>query len=91
VQFTEANRQRLSLREFLNIARQIQEREKSTVLLVLGHLDLAGRQEFREVFSYDKVFTWSPEELMEFSAVTIKKAEFTSALTDENYEIYVLR
>lgn len=90
VMFTRANKERLSLGELLNVARQIRYNERKPVLIALGHFDPA--MPGGEInFSYNKTFSWSYPELADFRNGTLKVAEFKSAETDENYEIYLLR
>ena len=91
VQFTSASRKDLSLHDLLVCVRELQDRERAAVLLALGHMNLAGRKTREVELFYGRAFTWSPEELAEFRSATIKVAEFTSVLTDEEYKIYVLR
>lgn len=89
VMFTQANKERLALGELLNIARQIRDSERKPVLIALGNFDLSRHPPFER--RRWKLFTWSLEELADFRAGTVKVAEFKSAVTDENYEIYFLR
>lgn len=90
VMFTRANKERLSLGELLNVARQIRYYERKPVLIALGHfdLDMTGGE---IAYSYNKIFSWSSAELADFRNGTVKVTEFKSAETDENYEIYLLR
>jgi hypothetical protein len=90
VMFTRANREKLSLGELLETARQVQKAEKKTVLIALGHFDLSEKPPHEKHFSYNKTFTWSPDALKDFQASTEKIAEFRKALTDENYQVYRL-
>jgi len=93
VQFTKPSKKRLSLNEFLNIAQQISKSEMEPVLIVLGYFDLHKQPPpFEKNNTYDsKTFTWSHAGLSDFRAATVKIAEFKSAKSDENYEIYLLR
>lgn len=91
VKFTSENRERFSLGELLNMARMVNGIERKPVLIALGHLDLAPLSGGEISYSYNKIFTWSLQELAEFRANTIKVAGFRSALTDENYDVYLLR
>lgn len=92
VKFTRSSREKLSLGELLNSARQVRNSEKRPVIIALGHFDLSKQSPpFEKRYSYNKLFTWSSNELADFRAATVKVAEFKSAKTDENYEIYLLR
>ncbi|MBN1994488.1 MAG: hypothetical protein JW953_17450 [Anaerolineae bacterium] len=78
-----------SLGQLLNTARQLQNSEQKPVLIVLGHFDLSAQPPFKKSYSFNKIFTWSVEELADFKARTVKIAEFRAATLDENYEVYL--
>jgi hypothetical protein len=89
--FTSASKAQMSLGELLSIARQVKNSKGVNVLIVMGHLDLFNRQEYKISYPFSKTFTWSPEELAAFKSQTTKVAEFNKAVAgDENYEIYLL-
>ena len=90
VMFTTVSKARMSLGELLNIAQQVRNSEGTPVLIAIGHLDLSNQQRYEISYSYNKIFTWSLEELTAFKSQTIKVAEFKKAIGDENYEIYLL-
>lgn len=90
VMWTTASQARMSLGELLTIAQQIRNSEKKPVLIVIGHFELTNQQRFEKRFSYNKVLTWSLEELAAFKSKTIKVAEFKTAVRDENYAVYRL-
>ncbi len=90
VMFTAASKVRMSLGELLYIAQRVKNSEGAPVLIAIGHLDLFNRYRYEIPYSYNKIFTWSPEELTVFKSQTTKVAEFKKAVGDENYEIYLL-
>lgn len=89
VMFPLASKAKMSLGEFLNIAQQVRNSKGAKMLMAIGHLDLFNQQRYK-ISYYDKIFTWSPEELTAFKSQTTKVAEFKKAIGDENYEIYLL-
>jgi hypothetical protein len=88
VRFTKANRGSMSLGELLRAARGIRSAEGVPVLLALGFGDLGRRTPGELTHGYGRVFTWTQEDLVRLSSGTRKVAEFTRAVSDENYEIY---
>jgi len=90
VKFTKAGRAKMSLSELLDIAQQIRESEKTPVIIAIGHLDLSDQKAYKKSYSYNKIFSWSDEELAVFRSQTIKIADFRNSVRDENYEIYLL-
>lgn len=91
VMFTKASKNKMSVGELLNIARHVKISEKRPVLIAFGHFDIFNGNKSLKYYSYNKVITWSPKELTDFRNETVRLAEFKSSLTDENYEIYLMR
>ncbi|HEX7342845.1 MAG TPA: hypothetical protein VF398_01180 [bacterium] len=86
-----SNRIALSLGELLDAAQKIKVSEGKPVLIALGH-SLSSRQPSLHIkYSYNKLFTASPEEIAAFRSQTAKIAEFFRSTSDENYEVYLLR
>jgi hypothetical protein len=88
---TRASKERLALSELLSIAQEIKNTEKNAVLVALGHSDLFKYSRYESRYPINKIFTSSFKELTKFTAETFKIAEFKSAVSDENYQIYLLR
>lgn len=91
VRFTKANRETISLGELLDEARRIRETEGVPVLLELGLGDLAARTSREMTHGYGRVFTWTALDLARLSSEATKVAEFSHAVSDENFEIYEVR
>jgi hypothetical protein len=90
VMFTPASKSQISLGELLNIAQQVRSSYGAKVLIAIGHLDLSNQQGYGISYPYNRIFTWSPRELAALKSQTTKVAEFKKAVSDENYEIYLL-
>ena len=80
----------LSLGELLSVAREIKTRYSQPVLIVLGHWDLDPHKAGEKYYSYNKIFSWSVNEFVDFNESTKLVAQFKSAYTDENYQVYVV-
>jgi len=91
VSFTTDADYRLSLGELLFAARDIKTHSGKPVLIVLGHWDLVTRAAGEKRFSYNKVFSWSAEEIAELNRSAELVAQFNSASGDENYRVYALK
>lgn len=87
--FTTLNKKEFSLEEFLQTAEDLKKQGRH-VLMSMG-FDLKKDGPFEIHFSYDRVFRYSPESLNLWSQKTIKVAGFHNAITDENYDVYVLK
>jgi len=81
----------ISLGQLVSTARDLKMRYNRPVLIVLGHEDV-GKSTSGEVnFSYNKVFSWNVNELLEANRSTTLVAEFNTAITDENYRVYAVQ
>jgi len=78
----------LSMRDLLNVAREIKSSTKQPVLLVLGHLHIDPNTDGSIVFSYNKHFSWTAADMEEFYNSTELIREFVSAISSENYCVY---
>ncbi|MFA5059477.1 MAG: hypothetical protein WC676_02495 [Candidatus Omnitrophota bacterium] len=89
VQFTKENEQAFSLGGLLETAQEIKNKLQRPVIIALGH-DLKKDTPYR-FFGYNKVFVYSPEQLRRLSEQTRQIASFRGALTDENYDIFIVK
>ena len=80
-----------SLGKLLAQARVLKTTEKQPVLIVLGHSEVGRNGLHKKNFSYNKVFTWSFDEIEDFKKSTVMVAEFNSSYGDENYRVYVVK
>ncbi len=89
VEFTTANRERLSVHELLETASRLKNETGHAVIIALGHpLDPEGPFEIH--FAYHSIFEYSPESLEDFAARTARLAVLDEAAGDENYVVYLL-
>jgi hypothetical protein len=91
VSFTIAADRVCSLGKLLAQARVLKTSEKQTVLIVLGHAEVGRNGLHQKNFSYNKVFTWSFDEIEDFRKSTVMVAEFNSSYGDENYRVYAVK
>jgi hypothetical protein len=91
VSWTSDSRPRLSLGDLLSAARQLKESYRGPVLIVLGHWDLDTSDHGEKWFAYKKFFSWSTAEVTELKRSTEVAAEFNSAMSNENYRVYMLK
>ncbi len=89
VQFTTANARSLSLGDLLGIAERLRNKFNRPVLIVIGHT-LGSDGPYERTFSYQKVFTYSKKSLAQLRTHTTKIAEFHQALSNENYDVFLL-
>jgi hypothetical protein len=90
IHFTTANAANLTLNELLDAAQKIQKESGKPVLIMLGHpVSLHGP--YKKHFSYGKTFLYSPEEFARLQKEAALISQFNGALTDENYDIYLLK
>ncbi len=90
VSFTTDADPRLSLGQLLSIARGIKTRYRQPVLIVLGHwndMHKSGENKY----SYNKVFSWTTNDSVNFNESTALIREYKSAYGDENYRVYAVR
>ena len=91
VRFTRHARTDLSLDDLLADARTLQTRLHRPVVIVLRHrLDPAAPPKtVSEIFG--NTFTTSPDQVRRFFAQTDQLARFAPAISDESYDVYLLR
>ena len=92
VSWTTKAKASLSLADLLFAARDLKAVHGKPVLIVLGHWDINGcSPSQKKHYSYNKVFSWDRDELLNFNQSTVLVTEFKSALGDENYRVFTLR
>jgi hypothetical protein len=91
VSWTTAASSYMSLGDLLSVARDLKARHDQPVLILYGHRARIRPVAFEKTYSYNKVFTWTPEQAAEFKASTVLVADFKEAVNDEKYEIYALK
>jgi hypothetical protein len=79
----------LSLSDLLLAGRRVQRDYGRPVLIVLGHSLHGDSAKVR--FSYDKVFSWTARECLEFEKATTFVRNFRAATSDENFDVYRLK
>ena len=80
----------ITLGDMLEAAERIKKSEQVPVLILLQHWEIPKKEEYSAVRPYGRVFRANRQEMLEFSKKTIKIAEFNNALSDENYEVFLL-
>jgi hypothetical protein len=92
VSWTTATKAELSLGELLASARRLRAIDARPILMVLGHGDVAESHPHGEIrYSYGRTFSWSEDELADFSRSTSRIVAFNAAYTDENFRVYELK
>ncbi len=81
----------LSLGDLIQIGEALHEEFDQPILIAIGHWDINLTQPGEEIYSYNKVFTWDEEEILEFQSKTDFVIEFTPAFTGEKYRVYLLK
>ena len=90
VSWTENNKRNYTLNELLNTAVKLKYDLKQPILIFIGHkLTLEGPYEIN--FSYGKKFYYDRESLERLNKQAIKINSFQKAMTDENYDVYLLK
>lgn len=86
----------VTLRDLLETAERIRDKEHVPVLILLKLFDIpkyfndAKNDTYSVVRTYGRNFKTNREEVLEFSSRAIKIAEFNNALCDENYEVFLI-
>lgn len=80
----------VTLSDVLGAAERIRESEHVPVLILLQHWDMPKSESYTAVRIYGRQFHANREEMLQFSSRTIKLAEFNHAVSDENYEVFLL-
>jgi len=90
VALTARNRQSLTLEELLETARKLRADHDAPVLIALGH-PLRQGFDARLFFSYGKEYAASSAMVDRFVRETVEVASFREAISDENYDVYLLK
>ncbi len=80
----------VTLRDLLETGERIRDTEQVPVLILLQHWDIPKNDQYEAVHPYGRNFRTNREEMLEFSERTIKIAEFNNAVSDENFEVYLI-
>jgi len=90
---TYSSKKTLTLGELLQCAIKIKQNGKKTVLIAIVPFNLSVQQGNLHVipYAFSEKFTWSNKEMEDFKNSTVKLKEFTSAITDENYILYLVK
>lgn len=91
VRFTKKVRQDLTPDDFLRDARIIRARTGRPVVIVFEHRLDPNRRLYRKKNVHVWRFSANPDQVRRFLARTRKLASFGPAITDERYDVYVLR
>ncbi len=90
VEYTTANRQRVSVADLLQTASTLKNQTGRDVLIALGYqLDPQGPFEIH--FSFNRIFEYSPDSLADLAARTAMLAVLEQSSGDENYAVYLLK
>ena len=90
VRFTKDDRRVLTPDDYLADARALKVRTGRPVLIVLQNR-LSADRATRTKEAYVWVFETTPDQVRRFEAATQRLARFGPAVTDESYDVYVLR
>ncbi len=80
----------VNLRNLLATGERIRDSEHVPVLILLNHWEIPTVKHYFVPRGYGRSFDAKREDMLEFSARTIKIAEFNNALTDENFEVFLI-
>jgi hypothetical protein len=91
VRFTTESRSVMSLGELLDAAQELKKKEHQTIFVALGFPASQFEQNSPQVYSYNKVLTWTPSEWQRFRQSTKRVAAFWSSRSDENFDLYEIQ
>jgi hypothetical protein len=91
VSWTTAASSSMSLGQLRSVARELEAQHHQPVLILYGHRARIRPVAHKHLYSYNKAFTWTAAEAVEFKTSTVLVADFKEAVNDETYEIYALR
>ena len=91
VSWTDSADARLSLSDLLASARNLNALDHRPVLIVLGHFDIDPRKDGVKQYSYNKFFSWTQSDFIDFYQSTVLIGKYNSAFSDENYLVYALK
>ncbi len=90
VPYSESYRRSLTLGQLLVDAEGLKSRYKVPVLIVIGHAEWGTRESAVIHYHGKRTFAWDGRQLRAFNASTRLIARFDKALTNENYDVYLL-
>ena len=88
--FVKTPKKGLSLRDFLEAGERIRDTEHVPVVILLSHWNIPREKEYYSLHPFNRPFFTNTEEMLDFSARTIKIAEFNHAVSNENFEVFLL-
>lgn len=80
----------VTLLDLIEAAEHIRDSEHVPVLILLQHWDIPKEDTYSAYRVHGREFHTNRAEVLEFSEKTIKIAEFNNAVSDENYEVFLL-
>ncbi len=89
VNFTDKNKRDYSLNELLNTAVRLKLEFKKPILIFIGH-KLTREGPYEISFPYERKFHYDSESLEKFNQQTLRIKSFQEAITDENYDVFLL-
>lgn len=90
VMWTTDSKSDLSLAELLSDAETVKKEYNQPVIIVLGWNGVSPNTTGQIDFSYNKSFSWSKAEALDFDQSTQLITEFSSSYEDENYILYLV-
>jgi len=90
VTWTTASRERLTLSELVDEAGRLAREHDQVVLILLGHREVLDQSAGSKTFPYQKEFTWTQADRDHLAAITRRVADFSSAVSNENYSVHAL-
>lgn len=91
VAFTTASSKYITLGILLNDAIDLKTKYGKPVLIVLGHKDVGPRSSGTVRFSYGSLFQWYSADVATLNSATTLVGTFTSAASDENYRVFLVK
>jgi hypothetical protein len=91
VAFTTASSKYITLGILLNDAIDLKTKYGKPVLIVLGHKDIGPRSSGTVRFSYGSLFQWYSADVATLNSATTLVGTFTSAASDENYRVFLVK
>jgi hypothetical protein len=88
--YVKVDKENTTLGDLLTTAEKIKDQEHVPVLFLLKHWEIPTEKTYSTTQIYGRNFSATRQEVLEFSAKTIKIAEFNNAVSDENYEVFLL-
>ncbi|MFH0783263.1 MAG: hypothetical protein V2B20_15115 [Pseudomonadota bacterium] len=88
--YVKVPKEEVTLRDLLETGERIRDTEHVPVLILLQHWDIPKKENYTAIRPFGRNFRTNREEMLEFSARTIKIAEFNDAVADENFEVFLI-